>query len=403
MLEVVRGLHGVRGYTREPLAYNKLLGKQDRVIGGRKEGLPLDRYEFGLDDSNWPDEEWSRLLRELIRAEIVTWKDVTTLVLGHLNPPQVGTALASSPGFKARYGKGNTMRVVIRWLYQQSGRCADCGSRLELQADHRRPREEFSNPLEADYIENMELRCRRCNVIRRPSHVYGGRTHLTAESALMWILFCIRPRTFLDFVRLCRLYGLTMADIRMQEAWAMAYWLPWYEIEEDSSNMYDLLLWSDNAITRRRTGAVMPGDPEPLYQGVPGNYVLGFIARKSSAKAPVFYEMPLHQIPFSTYDLGSRPRNDIAVKYRAPDRRNGRPPRLLPLPPRDMQLLAHSVRKPNSKFIVKWITPSRNAFERVLEPFDGGGSRTLHALADSIAITLKEDPGTPSRAKLQGY
>ncbi len=65
----------------------------------------------------------------------------------------------------------------------------------------------------------------RCNVIRRPSHKLGGQTFLTTEAALMWILFVKRPKTYQAFEGLCRAYGLTMAHIRFQEAWAMARWL----------------------------------------------------------------------------------------------------------------------------------------------------------------------------------
>jgi hypothetical protein len=65
---------------------------------------------------------------------------------------------------------------VVQGAYEQTGRCADSGTRLELQADHVKGREEFEDALDADFIENMTLRCRRCNVIRRPSHEYGGLT-----------------------------------------------------------------------------------------------------------------------------------------------------------------------------------------------------------------------------------
>ena len=44
-------------------------------------------------------------------------------------------------------------------------------------------------------------------------------------SELMWILFVKRPRTYQQFETLCREYGMTMANIRFQEAWAMAHWL----------------------------------------------------------------------------------------------------------------------------------------------------------------------------------
>jgi hypothetical protein len=41
----------------------------------------------------------------------------------------------------------------------------------------------------------------------------------------MWLLFTKQPSTYQEFKDLCRNYGLTMADIRFQEAWAMAKWL----------------------------------------------------------------------------------------------------------------------------------------------------------------------------------
>ncbi|MGJ0429865.1 HNH endonuclease [Methylobacter sp.] len=122
-----------------------------------------------------------------------------------------------------------------QWHFNQDGTCVDCGTRLELQADHVIPREELGD--EADRLDNITLRCRRCNVIRRPSHQKGGQTHLTAESALMWILFTKRPKTYQEFAAMCREYGMTMACIRFEEAWAMAIWLSrqgLYEIAPDS-------------------------------------------------------------------------------------------------------------------------------------------------------------------------
>ena len=115
------------------------------------------------------------------------------------------------------------MQAVYEWHENQTGKCADCGTRLELQADHIVPREVLGD--EADSLENMTLRCRRCNVIKRPSHIKGGKTFLTTESALMWILFTKKPKTYKDFEKLCREYGMTMANIRFREAWAMAQWL----------------------------------------------------------------------------------------------------------------------------------------------------------------------------------
>ena len=86
----------------------------------------------------------------------------------------------------------------------------------------------------ADRLDNMLLRCRRCNVIRRPSHKHGGETFLTAEAALMWILLVKRPQTYEAFAKECRSYGMTMANIRFQEAWAMAIWL-----ERDAAYLID--------------------------------------------------------------------------------------------------------------------------------------------------------------------
>ena len=35
----------------------------------------------------------------------------------------------------------------------------------------------------------------------------------------------MNKKTYKDFERLCREYGMTMANIRFREAWAMAQWL----------------------------------------------------------------------------------------------------------------------------------------------------------------------------------
>ena len=41
----------------------------------------------------------------------------------------------------------------------------------------------------------------------------------------MWILFSKQPDTYEEFASECREYGLTMASVRFEEAWAMAKWL----------------------------------------------------------------------------------------------------------------------------------------------------------------------------------
>jgi hypothetical protein len=187
-----------------------------------KEHWPAFR-EFPANDSEWTEDHWRSLITWFIDSGLLTARELAALLLGHLNPSQVGTSLASKKTFQKHFPPKRTMQAVIRWHIEQAGKCADCGTRLELQADHVVPREVDGD--KADRLDNMTLRCRRCNVIRRPSHKQGGKTFLTAEAALMWILFVKRPGTYQKFEQLCREYGMTMASIRFQEAWAMAHWL----------------------------------------------------------------------------------------------------------------------------------------------------------------------------------
>lgn len=176
-------------------------------------------------DSDWTEDDWLSFIHFIKESGIVSYKEIASATLSALNPPQVGTAIASNKNFQKQYPPRETMKHVMSWFYDRPGYCVNCGTRLELQADHIRPKETFENKADADYLENLELRCRRCNVIKRPSHKNGGLTYLTAAAALMWILLVKRPKTYKEYERLCRNYGLTMANIRFQEAWALAIWL----------------------------------------------------------------------------------------------------------------------------------------------------------------------------------
>ncbi len=248
-----------------------------------------DKYPAKGED--WTEENWHSLLESLIAEGVVSWREITSTVLGGINPSQVGTSIASKASFQQHFEPRKCWAAVRAWHFLQSGTCADCGTRLDLQADHAIPREFLSavglevlrenppahtlpdnsakqaisaklnalltpekygntdqqlveqlasdllhalkagtnDPKElanvADRLDNMVLRCRRHNVIRRPSHANGGMTFLTAEAGLMWLLFVHRPETYKQFHDLCRNYGLTMANIRFEEAWAMARWL----------------------------------------------------------------------------------------------------------------------------------------------------------------------------------
>ncbi|MDY5450209.1 MAG: HNH endonuclease [Clostridia bacterium] len=191
---------------------------------------------FPENDSEWTEEQWKAMLDGLVSEGIVSYKEITPLVLGQLNPSQVGTSVASKKTFQSHFPKRKCWENVRQWHFNQNGRCADCNTRLDLQADHIIPREELGDA--ADTLDNLTLRCRRCNVIKRPSHKNGGLTFLTTEAALMWILFTKQPKTYQEYEKLCRDYGLTMANIRFQEAWAMAKWLErdgQYFISSDST------------------------------------------------------------------------------------------------------------------------------------------------------------------------
>lgn len=185
----------------------------------------IDITKFPTNDSDWTEEDWHNLIIYFKENDIVSYKQMAAGILSLLNPPQVGTQVASKEGFKKHYGKGKTMQATYQWFYGRKGVCVDCGTRLELQADHIIPKESFDNQEDADYLENLDLRCRRCNVVKRPSHKNGGKTLLGAASALMWLLFTKRPRTYAEYDKICREYGLTMANVRFHEAWAMAVWL----------------------------------------------------------------------------------------------------------------------------------------------------------------------------------
>lgn len=192
--------------------------------------------KFPSSDADWAEDEWKTLIDDLVAGGLVSYKELAEALLGNLNPPQVGTSLASDKSVQSHFPPKQTWRNVREWLYRESGRCADCDTRLKLQVDHIIPREELGEA--ADTLDNMTFRCRRCNVVKRPSHKHGGETFLTAEAALMWILLFKKPATYDKFEDLCREYGLTMSNIRFQEAWAMAHWLEKegrYQIDEDST------------------------------------------------------------------------------------------------------------------------------------------------------------------------
>jgi 5-methylcytosine-specific restriction endonuclease McrA len=194
---------------------------------------------FRTPDATWNESRWQELVGSLVANGILSWEDVAVCVLGELNPPQVGTSLASNDNIKAQYPPRRAMRAVMEWFYAQDGKCQNCGRRIHIEVDHVVSKDEFSrrgrDPAEADTLANLQLLCRRCNVVKRDSHLLGGLSFATAQAALMWILIVERPRARADFENLCRAHGLSMASIRFDEAWAMAIWLAavgMYELDE---------------------------------------------------------------------------------------------------------------------------------------------------------------------------
>ena len=193
-----------------------------------------DDPENTTEDATWSEDQWFDLLAELVDHGITTWREIASVTLGELNPPQVGTAIASKKSFQSHYPRRGTWRAVRGWFYAQDGTCEDCGTYLQLEGEHRIARAQLGDT--GDRLDNMQLLCKRCNAKKRPSHKNAGITFLTAQSALMWLLLTKRPDTYGEFRDLCRAYGLTMADIRFQEAWALAVWLNrrgLYDLEQE--------------------------------------------------------------------------------------------------------------------------------------------------------------------------
>jgi 5-methylcytosine-specific restriction endonuclease McrA len=127
----------------------------------------------------WKEEDWRKLVEALVAEGLVQWQEVAAVTLGELNPPQVGTSLASNANIKNNYPPRKAWQAVKAWFYSQPLGCRECRTLLKLEAEHIVPREELG--AEADKLENLQLLCKRCNAKKRPSHKNAGLTHLTAE------------------------------------------------------------------------------------------------------------------------------------------------------------------------------------------------------------------------------
>ena len=193
--------------------------------------------EVCYEQPNWSENQWKDFTANMVDLGLVSWEDIAICVCSELNPPQVGTAVAMQ--VKDKYEPRQAMKHVFKWFYEQSGKCVISGKRLWLEADHLERQEEFirsnRDVNEANTLSNFQLLTKRENVIKRGSHKLGGLSFAQASAVLVYILLRYRPTTLASYSKICRNYGLTMASIRFQEAWALAIWLAkdgLYEIEK---------------------------------------------------------------------------------------------------------------------------------------------------------------------------
>lgn len=58
---------------------------------------------FPESDREWTEEQWKYMLDYLVDIGMVKYSEIASLVLGHLNPSQVGTSVASNKSFQSHY------------------------------------------------------------------------------------------------------------------------------------------------------------------------------------------------------------------------------------------------------------------------------------------------------------
>ena len=95
-----------KGYTKLsdfegvyfPDIYKILPFGQAKILFGYllKNGI---KVRFAAPD--WSEDRWRQFVDHLAQLELVTWREVALLICGELNPPQVGTSIASDESFQA--------------------------------------------------------------------------------------------------------------------------------------------------------------------------------------------------------------------------------------------------------------------------------------------------------------
>ena len=77
------------------------------------------------DDSKWTEENWKAVIDYLVRSQLLTYKEIAALTLGHLNPSQVGTSIATKKSFQKHFPRRKCWAAVRQWHFNQAGKCCD--------------------------------------------------------------------------------------------------------------------------------------------------------------------------------------------------------------------------------------------------------------------------------------
>jgi hypothetical protein len=57
-------------------------------------------HSVRFDEPDWTEEQWHHFVVQIVERGIVKWKEVAMALCGELNPPQVGTSVASNKSFQ---------------------------------------------------------------------------------------------------------------------------------------------------------------------------------------------------------------------------------------------------------------------------------------------------------------
>ena len=72
-----------------------------------------------FEDRFWTEKKWKNLLDFLVKDKLLSYKEITSLVLGHINPSQVGTSVASNKAIQKNYPPRKCWSAVRKWHFNQ--------------------------------------------------------------------------------------------------------------------------------------------------------------------------------------------------------------------------------------------------------------------------------------------